>query len=69
LKIGVEGTVTLVVASGQKVDWAKAAVVNGLNIEKWKALVKDDKLYAKKLIAFLDPKSSASASTAHTEVK
>ncbi|KAM0884451.1 hypothetical protein ACQ4PT_030973 [Festuca glaucescens] len=69
LKIGVEGTIALVDASGQKVDWMKAAAAKGLNTEKWKALVKDAKLYSKKLIAFLDPKSSASASTAQTEVK
>jgi hypothetical protein len=40
--------------SGQKVDWARVAAVRGLNNEKWKVLVKDAKLYAKKLIAILD---------------
>ena len=69
LKIGVEGIIALVAARGQKVDWAKAAAVKGLNNEKWKALVKDAKLYSKKLIAFLDPRSAASASTAQMEVK
>ncbi|KAM0869406.1 hypothetical protein ACQ4PT_040687 [Festuca glaucescens] len=69
LKIGVEGTVALVAASGQKIDWVKTAAPKGLNSEKWKALVKDAKLYSKKIIAFLDPKSSASASVAQTEVK
>ena len=69
LKIGVEGTIALVAASGQKVDWAKAAAVKGLNNEKWKALVKDAKLYLKNLIAFLDPRSATSASAAQTEVK
>ncbi|KAK1670535.1 hypothetical protein QYE76_058694 [Lolium multiflorum] len=69
LKIGVEGTITLVVATGQKVNWVKAAAPKGLNTEKWKALVKDAKLYSKKIIAFLDPKSSASASATQTEVK
>jgi hypothetical protein len=69
LKIGVEGTIALVAASGQKVDWVKATAVKGLNSEKWKTLVKDDKLYSKKLITFLDPKSSASTSTAQTEIK
>jgi hypothetical protein len=69
LKIGVEGTVALVAASGQKVDWVKAGAPKGLNSDKWKSLVKDSKTYSKKLIAFLDPKSSASASTARTEVK
>ncbi|KAK1613808.1 hypothetical protein QYE76_019325 [Lolium multiflorum] len=69
LKIGVEGTIALVAASGQKVDWVKAGTPKGLNSEKWKVLVKDAKAFSKKLIAFLDPKSSASASTARTEVK
>jgi hypothetical protein len=55
--------------SGQKVDWARVAAVRGLNNEKWKLLVKDAKLYAEKLIAILDLRSSASASTAQTEVK
>ncbi|KAM0825031.1 hypothetical protein ACQ4PT_069829 [Festuca glaucescens] len=69
LKIGVEGTIALVAASGQKIDWVKTAAPKGLNSEKWKALVKDAKLYSKKIIAFLDPKSSASTSVAQTEVK
>ena len=69
LKIGVEGTIALVAASGEKVDWAKVAAVRGLNSEKWKALIKDAKLFSRKLIAILDPRSSASASTAQTEVK
>ncbi|KAM0871310.1 hypothetical protein ACQ4PT_039477 [Festuca glaucescens] len=69
LKIGVEGTIALVAASGQKIDWVKTAAPKGLNSEKWKALVKDVKLYSKKIIAFLNPKSSASASVAQTEVK
>ncbi|KAM0916556.1 hypothetical protein ACQ4PT_010105 [Festuca glaucescens] len=69
LKIGVEGTIALVAASDQKIDWVKTAAPKGLNSRKWKALVKDAKLYSKKLITFLDPKSSASASAAQTEVK
>jgi hypothetical protein len=40
-----------------------------MNKEKWKTLVKDAKPQSKKIIAFLDPKSTASASTARTEVK
>ncbi|KAM0848553.1 hypothetical protein ACQ4PT_054302 [Festuca glaucescens] len=69
LKIGVEGTIALVAASGEKVDWAKVAAVRGLNSERWKALIKDAKLFSRKLIAIFDPRSSASASTAQTEVK
>jgi hypothetical protein len=34
LKIRVEGTIALVAASGQKVDWVRASAVKGLNSEK-----------------------------------
>ncbi|KAK1649559.1 hypothetical protein QYE76_067364 [Lolium multiflorum] len=69
LKIGVKGIIVLVATSGQKVDWVKAGAPKLLNSEKWKALVKDAKAYSKKLIVFLDPKSSSFASAARTEVK
>jgi hypothetical protein len=68
LKIGVEGTIALVAANGEKIDWAKVAAVRGLNNDKWKALIKNAKFFARKIIAILDPRSSASASTAQTEV-
>jgi hypothetical protein len=69
LKIGVEGTIALVTASGQEVDWVKAGTPQGLNKEKWKALVRDAKPHTKKIIAYLDPKFATSTSTARTEVK
>jgi hypothetical protein len=69
LKIGVEGTIALIMASGEKVDWAKVAAVRGLKSDKWTALIKSAKAFLKKIIAILDPKSSASTSTAQTEVK
>jgi hypothetical protein len=59
----------LVNTSGQEVDWVKAGSPKGMNKEKWKALVKNAKPPSKKIIAFLDPASTASASTARTEVK
>jgi hypothetical protein len=68
-KIGVEGTIALVMASGEKVDWAKAAAVRGLNKNSWTTLLKSAKAYSKKLIAFLDPSSSSTTSTAQPEVK
>jgi hypothetical protein len=40
-----------------------------MNNAKWMALAKDAKLYSRKLITLLDPRSSASACTAQTEVK
>ncbi|KAK1686553.1 hypothetical protein QYE76_047401 [Lolium multiflorum] len=69
LNIGVEGTIALVAATAQNLNWVKAAAPKGLNTEKWKAFVKGAKLYSKNIITFLDPKSSASASTTHMEVK
>jgi hypothetical protein len=58
-----------VAASGEKVDWAKVAAVRGLNNDKWTALIKGGKSFSKKIISILDPKSTASASIAQTEVK
>ncbi|KAM0886860.1 hypothetical protein ACQ4PT_029430 [Festuca glaucescens] len=34
LKIGVEGTIALVIASGEKIDWARVAAVRGLNKDR-----------------------------------
>jgi hypothetical protein len=69
LKIGVECTIALVMASGEKVDWTKVAAVRGLNKAKWIALIKGAKAFSKKLISILDPTASSSTSTAQTEVK
>jgi hypothetical protein len=69
LNIGFEGTIALVAASGQKINWVQAATPKGLTAEKWKAFVKGAKLYSKKPISFLNPKSSTSTSAAQTEVK
>ena len=69
LKIGVEGTIALVMASGEKVDLAKAAAVRGLNKNSWTTLLKSAKAYSKKLLAFLDPSSSSTTSAAQPEVK
>jgi hypothetical protein len=69
LKVGVEGTIALVADSCQDVDWAKAGSPKGMNKEKWKTLVKAAKPHSKKILAFLGPKPTASASTAKPEVK
>nr|XP_051220047.1 uncharacterized protein LOC127337155 isoform X2 [Lolium perenne] len=68
LKVGVESTIALAIANGEKVDWAKMASVRGLTKDKWTALLKSAKPFSKKLIAIIDPTSS-STSTAQTEVK
>ncbi|KAK1670915.1 hypothetical protein QYE76_059074 [Lolium multiflorum] len=50
LKVGVEGTIALLV------DWAKAGDPKGMNKEKWKTLVKAAKPHSKKILAFLGNK-------------
>ena len=69
LKIGVEGTIALTMASGEKVDWAKVATVRGLTKDRWTGLLKSAKAFLKKLVAIIDPTASSSTSTAQTEVK
>ena len=69
LKIGVEGTIALTMASGEKVDWAKVTTVRGLTKDRWTGLLKSAKAFSKKLVAIIDPTASSSTSTAQTEVK
>jgi hypothetical protein len=69
LKIGVEGTIILAIASGERVDWAKVETVRGLTKEKWVGLLRSAKAFSKKLIALIDPTASSSTSTTQTEVK
>jgi hypothetical protein len=69
LKIAVEGTISLMAASGEKVSWGKVVVVRGLNNDKWTALIKGAKSFSRKIISILDPKSSVSTSIVQTEVK
>jgi hypothetical protein len=69
LKIGIEGTISLVANSHQEIDWAKAGNPGKMNKEKRKALVKDAKPHSKKILAFIGTKPTTSASTAKTEVK
>jgi hypothetical protein len=49
LKIGVEGTIAQVIATGEKVDWAKVVAVRGLNNNKWTTLIKGANAFLKKL--------------------
>jgi hypothetical protein len=69
LKIGVEGTIALAIASGKKIDWAKVATIRGLIAEKWTNLLRSMKDFSKKLIAIIKPTSASSTSTTQTEVK
>jgi hypothetical protein len=69
LKIGVEATIVLAIASGERVDWAKVETVRGLTKEKWVGLLRSAKAFSKKLIALIDPTASSSTSTTQTEVK
>lgn len=69
LKVGVDGTIALAIASGKKVDWAKMATIRGLTKEKWTGLLKSVKAFSKKLVTIIDPTAASSISTTQTEVK
>jgi hypothetical protein len=58
-----------VMASDEKIDWAKVAAVRGLTEEIWTGLLKSVKAFSKKLVAIIDPTAASSTSTAQTEVK
>jgi hypothetical protein len=69
LKVGVDGTIALAMANGEKTDWAKVAAVRGLTEERWTGLLKSAEAFSKKLVAIIDPTAASSTSTAQTEVK
>ncbi|KAK1696545.1 hypothetical protein QYE76_013242 [Lolium multiflorum] len=69
LKIGVEGTITLVVESQQNVDWAKVGAATKLKQDKWPSLIRAAKPHSKKILAFLGYKPTPSSSSAKPEVK
>ncbi|KAK1699495.1 hypothetical protein QYE76_016192 [Lolium multiflorum] len=69
LKVGLERTIALVADSHQTVDWGKVGDPKGMNMQKWKSLVKAAKPHSKKILSFLGHKPSTSTSTAKPEVK
>jgi hypothetical protein len=69
LKVGVDGTIALAMANGEKTDWAKVAAVRGLTEERWTGLLKSAEAFSKKLVAIIDPTAASSISTAQTQVK
>jgi hypothetical protein len=69
LKIGVEGTITLVVDSQQSVDWAKAGDTKKISKERWQSLIKAAKPHSKKILSFLGYKPATPSSSAKPEVK
>ncbi|KAK1648406.1 hypothetical protein QYE76_066211 [Lolium multiflorum] len=69
LKIGVEGTITLVAESQKSVDWAKVGEVKKMKTERWQTLIRATKPHSKKIISFLEFKPAPSSSSAKPEVK
>jgi hypothetical protein len=68
LRIGVEGTIALAIASGEKVDWAKLASVLGLTKDMRTGLLGSTEAFSKKQVAIIDPTASSSTIPAQTEV-
>ncbi|KAK1648677.1 hypothetical protein QYE76_066482 [Lolium multiflorum] len=68
LKIGVEGTIALVVESQQNVDWAKAGDTKRMKTEKWQSFIRAAKPHSKKILSFLGYKPAPSSSSAKPEL-
>jgi hypothetical protein len=69
LKIGVEGTIALVVDSQQDVDWAKVSDIKDMETKKWQSLIKAAKPNSKPILAFLGCKPTPAPSSSKPEVK
>ena len=67
-KTGVDVSIALAMASGEKVDWDKVSSCRGATKDAMTAFLKSAKKYSKKMVAVVDPSSATSTSTAHTEV-
>ena len=69
LKIGVEGTISLVAESQQVVDWTKVGDVGKMETKKWQSMIKAAKPNSKKILSFLGCKPTPSPSSTKPEVK
>ncbi|KAK1610179.1 hypothetical protein QYE76_033852 [Lolium multiflorum] len=69
LKIGVEGTITLVANSQQDVDWAKVGNIKEMETKKWQSLIKAVKPNSKPILSFLGCKLTPAPSSSKPEVK
>ncbi|KAK1632250.1 hypothetical protein QYE76_006565 [Lolium multiflorum] len=69
LKIGVEGTISLVADSQQDVDWAKVGDIKEMETKKWQSLIKAAKPKSKPILAFLGCKRTPAPSSSKPEVK
>jgi hypothetical protein len=75
---GVDATIALVEHSRQEVDWVKVANAEGLNEDKYRALLKNAKKFSKGILQIISPwaapsssapsKSPTPAASARTEV-
>ncbi|KAK1642813.1 hypothetical protein QYE76_060618 [Lolium multiflorum] len=69
LKVGVEGTITLVADSQQDVDWARVGDTKELETKRWQSLIKAAKPNSKKILAYLGCKPTPTPSSSKSEVK
>ena len=68
VKVGVESTIALVVASGEVINWG-AVVAKRYLKEAMNGFLKEAKKYSKGILSTVLPSPAPSASTTHTEVQ
>ena len=68
VKVGVESTIALVIASGKVIDWGKVATKKyAKDAMTW--FLKEAKNFSKSILATVLPSPAPSTSTTHTEVQ
>ena len=67
VKVGVESTIALVIASGEAIDWSKVAAKKYAK-DAMTGFLKDAKNFSKNILATVVPSPAPSSSTTHTEV-
>ncbi|XP_051196878.2 uncharacterized protein [Lolium perenne] len=63
-KAGVEVTIALVGHSRQEIDWVKVANAEGLNVDKYRALLKGAKKFSRGILQIINPSATSTSSAA-----
>ncbi|KAK1680722.1 hypothetical protein QYE76_041570 [Lolium multiflorum] len=69
LKVGVEGTMALIVESQQHVDWSRVGNTGEIETKKWQSLIIAENPSSKKILATLGYKLAPAPSSSKPEVK
>ena len=68
MKVGVESTIALVIASGKVIDWG-AMVAKKYSKDVMTGCLKEAKKFSKSILSTILPSPAPSVSTTHTEVQ